>query len=180
MVIWVKASVYDLILCRWTVLQHISSSMNGLHAVITVLWSSLRYLVINVRCVIEEKVEGKGRRLISTNIISPQYLQMIMVIWVKASVYDLILCRWTVLQHISSSMNGLHAVITVLWSSLRYLVCLNGLSLIAYHHWCCEFEFRSGRGVQHYVIKFVSDLRHVGGFLRVLRFPPPIKQTVTI
>jgi len=31
----------------------------------------------------------------------------------------------------------------------------------------------SGRGVQHYVIKFVSDLRQVGGFLRVLWFPPP-------
>jgi hypothetical protein len=29
--------------------------------------------------------------------------------------------------------------------------------------------------IQQYVIKFVSDLRHVGGFLRVLRFPPPIK-----
>jgi hypothetical protein len=36
-----------------------------------------------------------------------------------------------------------------------------------YHHGCCEFEFRSGRGVKHYVIKFVSDLRKVGGFLRV-------------
>jgi hypothetical protein len=32
----------------------------------------------------------------------------------------------------------------------------------------------------HYVIKFVSDLRQVGGFLRVLRFPPPIKPTATI
>jgi hypothetical protein len=50
----------------------------------------------------------------------------------------------------------------------------------AYHHWCCEFESRSGRGVQHYVIKFVSGLRQVGGFLRVLRFPPPIKLTATI
>jgi hypothetical protein len=29
--------------------------------------------------------------------------------------------------------------------------------------------------IQHYVIKFVSDLRQVGGFLRVLLFPPPIK-----
>ena len=28
--------------------------------------------------------------------------------------------------------------------------------------------------IQHYVIKFVSDLPPVGGFLRVLRFPPPI------
>jgi hypothetical protein len=33
---------------------------------------------------------------------------------------------------------------------------------------------------QHYVIKFVSDLRQVDGFLRVLRFPPPIKLTTTI
>ena len=34
--------------------------------------------------------------------------------------------------------------------------------------------------IQHYVIKFVTDLRLVGGFLRVLRFPPPIKLTTTI
>jgi len=25
----------------------------------------------------------------------------------------------------------------------------------AYHHWSCEFESLLGRGVQHYVIKFV-------------------------
>ena len=31
--------------------------------------------------------------------------------------------------------------------------------------------------MQHYVIKFVSDLQQVGGFLRVLRFPPSIKLT---
>jgi hypothetical protein len=30
-----------------------------------------------------------------------------------------------------------------------------------YHNWCCEFKSRSRWGVQHYVIKFVSDLRHV-------------------
>jgi hypothetical protein len=30
------------------------------------------------------------------------------------------------------------------------------------------------------LIKFVSDLRQVGGFLQVLRFPPPTKLTVTI
>jgi hypothetical protein len=29
--------------------------------------------------------------------------------------------------------------------------------------------------IQHYVIKFVSDLKQVDGFHRVLRFPPPIK-----
>jgi hypothetical protein len=31
--------------------------------------------------------------------------------------------------------------------------------------------------IQHYVIKFVSDLRQVGGFLR---FPPPLKMTTMI
>ena len=34
--------------------------------------------------------------------------------------------------------------------------------------------------IQHYVIKFVSDLRQVGGFLQVLWFPPPIKLTAMI
>jgi hypothetical protein len=34
--------------------------------------------------------------------------------------------------------------------------------------------------LQYYVIKFVIDLRQVGGFLRVLRFPPPIKLTATM
>jgi len=33
---------------------------------------------------------------------------------------------------------------------------------------------------QDEVIKFVSDLRQVGGFLWVLWFPPPIKLTATI
>ena len=34
--------------------------------------------------------------------------------------------------------------------------------------------------IQHYVIKFVSNLRHVSGFLQVLQFPTPIKLTATI
>jgi hypothetical protein len=34
--------------------------------------------------------------------------------------------------------------------------------------------------LQRYVIKFVSNLRKVSGFLRVLRFPPPIQLTTTI
>ena len=50
----------------------------------------------------------------------------------------------------------------------------------AYHHWCCGFNSHSGRGVQHYVIKFVSDFLQVGGYRWVLRFPPSIKLTTTI
>ena len=53
-------------------------------------------------------------------------------------------------------------------------------AICEYHHWCCGLESQSGRGVHHYVIKFVSILRQVGGFLRVLRFPPPIKLSATI
>jgi hypothetical protein len=34
--------------------------------------------------------------------------------------------------------------------------------------------------IQHYVIKFVGYLRQVGGFLREIRLPPPIKLTDTI
>jgi hypothetical protein len=34
--------------------------------------------------------------------------------------------------------------------------------------------------IQHYVIKFVSDVQQVGGFLRVLWSPPPISMTATI
>ena len=34
--------------------------------------------------------------------------------------------------------------------------------------------------IQHYVIKFVIDIRQDGGFLRVFRFPPPIKLIATI
>ena len=50
-------------------------------------------------------------------------------------------------------------------------------AISACHHWWCESESRSRRGVQHCVIKFVSHLRQVGGFHRVLRFPPSIKLT---
>ena len=34
--------------------------------------------------------------------------------------------------------------------------------------------------IQHYVIRFVSDLLQIGGFLLILRFNPPIKLTTTI
>ena len=46
-------------------------------------------------------------------------------------------------------------------------------AISAYHHLCCEFKSHSDEvfSIQHYVIKFVSDLRQVSGFLRVtLRF----------
>ena len=46
-------------------------------------------------------------------------------------------------------------------------------AISAYHHWSSEFESRSIKvySIQHYVIKFVSDLWQVCGFLCVLWFP---------
>ena len=45
-------------------------------------------------------------------------------------------------------------------------------------------ELEPGHGevylIQHYVIKFVSDLRQVGDFLWIPRFPPPMKLTSAI
>jgi hypothetical protein len=38
-----------------------------------------------------------------------------------------------------------------------------------------KFDQGEVYSIQHNVIEFVSDLRQVGGFLRVLLFPPPIK-----
>jgi hypothetical protein len=59
------------------------------------------------------------------------------------------------------------------------LMVVGFITTYAYH---CELESHSGEAysIQHYVIKFVSDLRQVCGFLRVLRFPPPIRLTAMI
>jgi hypothetical protein len=55
--------------------------------------------------------------------------------------------------------------------------------------WWVESDFKAPNlplslgevySIPNYVIKCVSDLREVGGFLRILRFPPPIKLTATI
>ena len=48
--------------------------------------------------------------------------------------------------------------------------------ICAYH----EFESHEVYLIQHCVIKFVSDLWQISGFLRVLLFPPPKKLTATI
>ena len=52
----------------------------------------------------------------------------------------------------------------------------------AYIHWICEFESRSSEVylIQHYVVKFVSDLRQVCGFLWTILFPQKITLTPTI
>ena len=70
----------------------------------------------------------------------------------------------------------MHAIFKDTW------ILFNNVNLEEVRTARCEFESRISirEGVQHYVIKLVSDLRHVGGFPWVLRFPPPIKLTPTI
>ena len=55
-------------------------------------------------------------------------------------------------------------------------------AISAYHHKRFEFECRLWRYVPDATLcdKFVSDLWRVGDFLRVLRFPPPMKLVATI
>jgi hypothetical protein len=52
-------------------------------------------------------------------------------------------------------------------------------AISAYQRQCWEFDsrYREGYSRYDYVIKFVRNLRQVSGFLRVLRFSPPM-QTV--
>jgi len=50
-------------------------------------------------------------------------------------------------------------------------------AISAYHHYSSNLVHGEVYPIQLYVIKFVSDLQQVGGFLR---FPPPIKLTATI
>jgi len=47
--------------------------------------------------------------------------------------------------------------IVILGAVVVVIVCIvvgftTTYAISAYHHWCCEFESRSGRGVQHWVI----------------------------
>ena len=61
------------------------------------------------------------------------------------------------------------------WRGSRGLDCIvvgftTTYAINAYHHYSCEFESRSGQGVQHYVIKFVSDLNRSVVFSRSSSF----------
>jgi hypothetical protein len=97
-------------------------------------------------------------------------------------------CKVNVISHFDQltgyiQMNVLYMYTISIYRGRRGRDCMvvgftTTYAIGARHQLCCEFESRSG--VQHYVIKFVSDLRKVGGFLLVLRFTPPIKLTATI
>jgi hypothetical protein len=87
--------------------------------------------------------------------------------------------------------NSEHSTLCTNWfvntcNTLTVLKFLKGVIVVCDHMvvgfittYCGEFESHSGEMylIQHFVIKFVSDLQQVCGFLR---FPPPIKLAATI
>ena len=54
-----------------------------------------------------------------------------------------------------------------------HVICSTCTSRITYKNWHTYI-------CTYYMIKFGSDLRQVSGFLRALRFPPPIKLTAMV
>ena len=64
----------------------------------------------------------------------------------------------------------------------RMNVGFTTICAISAHHIVVSLNPARGEvySIQYYVIKLVSDLQQVGGFLRVLRFLPPIKLTAIL
>ena len=110
----------------------------------------------------------------SNNIYVKCRNQDFMMVWFSSMKTDFFFkFQWLPCRHSNRSRSRRGRDIMVVEFTTTY-------AITAYHHWCCEFESWSGRGVQHYVIQFASDLWQVGVFLRVFRFPPSIKLTATI
>ena len=60
------------------------------------------------------------------------------------------------------------------------IICFCSLWVLSKRNFFSEFRSGEVYSIQHYVIQFFGDFRQVDGFVRVLRFPPPIKLTTTI
>jgi hypothetical protein len=91
-------------------------------------------------------------------------------------------------SHLQRRFNQIIGFVRILLSNRENRGCdrmvvgfITTYAISAYHH-SCKFETRSGKvfSIQHYMIKFVCDLRQISGFIQVLQFPPPIKLTAMI
>ena len=69
-------------------------------------------------------------------------------------------------------------VVTIVWG-LDFQISVQSMPITT-EAVSTNFVHEEVYSIQHYVIKFIGDLRQVGGLIRVLRFPPPIKLTATI
>ena len=95
-----------------------------------------------------------------------------------------ILLNWMMLFNsflLPLSLMNLHLVIDTLFSLIYFLYWHQMQSVhITTNVVSSNPVYGEVYSTQHYVIKFVSDLRQVSGFLRVLQFHPPIKLTAMI
>ena len=64
---------------------------------------------------------------------------------------------------------------TIKTNNLTQTSLTTGCNLKSIHYFVCFPARAEMYSIQHYVIKFVSDMWQVGGFLWLLRFPPPTK-----
>jgi hypothetical protein len=85
-----------------------------------------------------------------------------------------LLCQWASTMKITLPMQSVPITTDVVSSNPAQTRCT-----LYNIMWRCKLESSSGEvySIQHYVIKFISKLRLVCGFLW---FPPPIKLTATI
>ena len=80
-------------------------------------------------------------------------------------------------------MTDKHNVLKTDWKIVKfetvlYYYLLYTINLYVHVHVCCQNPVHGKVcSIQHYVMKFASDLRQVSGFLWVLRFPLSIKLT---
>jgi hypothetical protein len=102
--------------------------------------------------------------------------------WVLHEIWDWTVEKYKIYHKETTFITGKHLTNSGVTWDRRDRHCMvvrftTTFVISAYHHWNYEFESRSDEvwSIQHYVIKFVSDLRQIGGFLLVLRFPPPLK-----
>jgi hypothetical protein len=70
--------------------------------------------------------------------------------------------------HVAIKPSGTVLVVIAWWLDLQ-------LPMQSEHITTKAMSSNPAESIHHYVITFVSDLRQVGGLLRVLGFPPPIK-----
>ena len=88
-------------------------------------------------------------------------------------------------NHGKTSNIQMYMITIYFWDSFVYKNLLSILLVMKLHMWdesATIFLLINvpSNSIQHYVIKFVSDLRQVGGFPRVLQFSTPIKLIATI
>ena len=116
--------------------------------------------------------------IVVSTTFSTSYLPLIITFRCISLLYKPILTRYAyfnLVWVINHSMLMVKSLFQEDWHGRNHMVD----GFISTYDISCEFEPCSSEvySIQHYVIKFVSELRQVSGFLR---FPPPKKLNATI